>query len=50
MKGGRGNALCGLGLVNLMLGGIVFFSSARTALMHEVMPDAPSEWPYYATH
>jgi hypothetical protein len=30
-----------------MFGGIVFFSRARTALMQDVMPDAPSEWPFW---
>jgi hypothetical protein len=30
-----------------MFGGIIFFSRARTALMQDVMPDAPSEWPFW---
>jgi hypothetical protein len=41
----QGEVLWGFGLLNLIFGGMVFFSRARTALMQDVMPDAPSEWP-----
>ncbi|KAG5290256.1 hypothetical protein I7I48_09833 [Histoplasma ohiense] len=37
----------GFGLENLMLGGIVLFSSASTTLMSDEIPDAPSEWPTF---
>ena len=38
-------SLLGLGLSNLILGGIVLCSSARTHFIRAVRPDAPSEWP-----
>ncbi len=40
-----GRVLFGFGFANLMLGGMVRCSSARTALMTLVMPEQPSEWP-----
>jgi len=39
------NSLAGFGVLNLMLGGIVRCSKARTALMRLLRPDDPSEWP-----
>lgn len=39
--------LLGLGLEDLMFGGIVLFSNARTALIRLVRPLAPSEWPVF---
>ena len=39
--------LRGFGFLNLMLGGIVWCSKARTALKRLEMPEAPSEWPTF---
>lgn len=39
--------LLGLGVENLMFGGIVLFSKANTALIKLVKPEAPSEWPTF---
>lgn len=39
--------LLGLGVLNLMLGGITRCSSARIALIKLVIPDAPSECPTF---
>lgn len=44
---GMVDSLLGFGLLNLMLGGMVLFSRAKTALMMLVMPDAPSECPVF---
>ena len=43
LQGRRGDLLLGLGVLNLMLGGIVLLSSAMTALSKPVNPEAPSE-------
>ena len=37
----------GFGLLNLILGGIVLFSRASTALIKLEIPEAPSEWPTF---
>jgi hypothetical protein len=37
------NGIFGLGFENLMLGGIVRFSRARTHFIKDARPDAPSE-------
>lgn len=37
--------LLGLGVLNLILGGIVLFSKANTALIILAMPAEPSQWP-----
>lgn len=37
--------LLGLGLSNLILGGIVLFSRANTALIKLARPADPSQWP-----
>ncbi len=46
-KLGDRDVLLGLGFENLMLGGIVLFSNAKTAFIRPVSPDAPSEWPKF---
>jgi hypothetical protein len=39
--------LLGLGVLNLMFGGIVLCSKAKTDLIKLVRPEAPSEWPKF---
>lgn len=39
--------LLGFGLLNLMFGGMVLFSSASTHLIKLVIPEDPSPWPTF---
>jgi hypothetical protein len=41
------NVLLGLGLLNLIFGGMILCSRARTDLMTEVRPDEPSPCPRF---
>jgi hypothetical protein len=41
------NLLLGFGVLNLMFGGMVLFSSARTHLIRLVIPEDPSPWPTF---
>lgn len=43
LRWGSAYLLLGFGSLNLMLGGIVLFSSAKIHLRSEVSPEAPSE-------
>jgi hypothetical protein len=43
----RVDLLFGLGFLNLIFGGIVLFSKARTALIRLVIPEQPSECPTF---
>lgn len=42
-----GNLLLGFGVWNLMFGGMILFSRARTAFIKLEMPAEASEWPRF---
>jgi len=41
------HVLLGFGVLNLMFGGIILCSKAKTDLIKLVRPEAPSEWPKF---